>query len=212
MKKTTKLLTLSVIIISLQLHSFSYSPNSGNYFSIGIGYLLEKSNPLLEENIVIIQVSDSIKFSEKVSGIINFTVSFPDERMTFVRLRTFGNFLLHNIDWIINFSVCLNSGFENISYFVNKSISSEISFKYYSIFTPYISTTITLSTKLLVEIFGSIGIVGGIPFLFLPNTQPFTSSFTYFQIYQVGIKNIILDEISLHYDYLTLSVFLTKRF
>lgn len=212
MKKIGKLFIVLAIILITITYGFSLSPNFGNYFSIGIGYLLEEGNIFLNENIVILQASDSIKFSERISGVINFTISFPDERMTFLRLQTFGKFLLYNIDWNIKLSICLNPGFENLSYFVNKSISNEIPFKYYSIFTPYISGTITLSTKILVEIFGSVGIMGGIPFLFLPNTQPFISGFTYSQTYQVGIKNFILDEISIYYDYITLSVFLTKRF
>lgn len=211
MRRTISLLFLIIFTISNH-YGFSYSPNSGNYFSIGIGYLLEQGNPFLKENLFIFQASDGIKISEKISVNINFTISFPDERLTFTRLRTFGNLEVYNVDWIVKFSTYLNFGFENTSYFVNIKITNEIPFKYYSTFIPYISGEITLSSKLILEIFSSLGIVAGIPFLFLPNIQPYISSIIYFQTYQVGIKNLILDEISVYYDQTTLSLLLTKRF
>ncbi|MFN4245147.1 MAG: hypothetical protein ACK4F9_03230 [Brevinematia bacterium] len=209
MVKLIYFVTLTILVTGA---IYSYSPMFGDYFSIGIGELLEENNPFFNENITIIEISDSIKLSEIISGNAQLIFSFPDERISFFKFTIYGSINLWKFEWIIKPSIRINVGFENSSYFVKTKITNEIPFKYYGIFTPYFSSELKLETKIIKEIFLNIGWFGGMPILFLPNKIPSWGLPLGYYLVSIGIKEIILDEISFYYDVNMYLFSITKKF
>ncbi len=209
MKKLLYLTTLTIIFLRL---SWPYTSTFGSYFSIGIGELLKENNPFFSENLTIIEASDGIKISELLSANVQLIFSFPDNRFSFFKFKVYGSVNIWELKWLVTPSLKINLGIENSSYFTKTKITNEFPFKYYGIFTPNFSIEFKLETKIIKEVFVSIGWFGGIPILFLPNKNPDWGLPLGYPTLHLGIKEIILNEISFYYDPNMYLISLTKKF
>ncbi|MEN2998740.1 MAG: hypothetical protein ABDH28_06890 [Brevinematia bacterium] len=197
---------LFLVALLFATKALAFSPEVSDHFSLGIGMLVKEGNPFLQEDIVIFEVSDGIKLTKLFSGNIQFLVSFPDERYSFLRFRTYGYINLYEIKWLISPSLNLSLGFENTSHFVkhHKDVTSTITnwfvFEYYGIFMPYFTLDLKASIDIVKTIFLGVGWFGGMPILFIPNRKPDWGLLVGYPFYYLGIREVLLDEIVFYYD------------
>lgn len=197
---------------------FGFTPQSGSYFSLELGELLSEVDALLSRNIFIFGASDGIRVSDWFSVNIQLLFPFPDEWFWYFRVRFFGSTSVLSFDYFVNVNLSFTYGIENMSQFVKQvlhiQVTNEFIFKYYGIFMPYFTSSLTLTFPLILNIFAGVGWYGGIPILFFPDTKPFWGLAVGYPFYYAGISkiNFIVDEISIYYDNNMYLVSLTRLF
>ncbi|MCX8029815.1 MAG: hypothetical protein N2712_07480 [Brevinematales bacterium] len=195
---------------------YSFTPYFGSYFSFEVGELLKESNPFLDRNIVIFGASDGIKVSDVFSVNIQLLFSFPDEWYSYFNFKAYSTFCLLDIKQFVDINLLLNYGFDITTHFVKVLVSqtNDFLFRYYGIYMPFFSSSLTVGfDEFFVGIFGGIGWFGGMPVLFLSNSEPEWGLPVGYPLYYVGLKKIgLIDELLFYCDPNLYLLSLTRRF
>ncbi|MGB9621235.1 MAG: hypothetical protein ACPL4C_02210 [Brevinematia bacterium] len=205
---------LILILIMFVISSFGFGLvfDEKNYFSVGVGLLPSNSNLFLDRDIVVFEISDGVLFFEKFSGNVQFILTFPDEWYSLLDFRVFGRYNFFDIDLFINSKFLFDYGFEFMSHFLKRNDGIYFTFRWYGFFIPYFRVSSVFSFDFFEKLYFSFGWYGGMPIVFLPNTEPSWGLSIGYYFWGFGVKDFIVDEISFYSDSSFYIVSFSKRF
>jgi len=209
---SVKVITGVLVFVSLVWLAFG-GVYEYEHYTFKVGILQGKNNYNFTNDIVLLGFDTNIKFFDNFFGSVDFWLSFPDSRYSFLLFEPSFHYVqeLLGISKVLKLQAFFWLGIQNQSEFVPSVSNTNISsFQYYYFFIPFFRVSLVAVGFNVLDL--SLAWFGGYPIIFLPNTRPDWGVPVGYPSFEIGIRNVLIDRISFEYNPLRYSINLSKRF